>query len=153
MASKVRFSIRDYSDEYGSTSFSIDEVTAANFDAQVAAIQGLNTAMAALTLGNITGVQFSVDPGVAGADERPSSPFAQRELRALFGYQDNVTGQRGTFSIPCADMAIVGQGGTDEIDLTLSLVAPLVTAFEALARSTAGNPITINYGRVVGRSS
>lgn len=153
MSSISQFTVRDFSDEKSTFRLNVPDVTAANFDATISAITGLNTAVAAVTLGNITAVNLTAETGLAGADIRPSNPFAQRELGARFYYQDNVTGEKFHFTIPCADLSIVGQGGTDAIDLTLSLVAPIKTFFEALVVSQNGNPVTITSARVVGRNS
>lgn len=150
---KASFSIRDYSDEYTSTQLNIPDLTSANYDATITSVAALQTAIAAVTLGNITRVNLDVDTGLAGADDRPASPFAQRELGIRFFYQDDVNGQKYNFTVGCADLAIVAQGGTDDVDLTLSLVAAIKTAFEALIVSPDGNAVTINRGQVVGRKS
>ena len=150
---KLGFSVRDYSDEYSSTTLNIPDVTAANFDATITSINGINTAIDALTLVNITRVDLALETGLAGADIRPSNPFAQREIGLRFFYQDTVNGQKYNFTVPCADLSLVAQAGTDDVDLTLSIVAPVVTSIEALIVSPDGNPIVINRGQVVGRKS
>lgn len=153
MTAKVTFTIRDYSDELSPVAFYLPDVTALNFDDTLTKVLALNVAMIALTKGNIVGVQLNIDTGFAGTDERPNDAFAQREIGLRLYHQDTVNGFKSYVTVACADLDIVAQPGTDDIDLSLSLVAPLVTAIENLAVSKTGDPIEIYRGRVVGRSS
>ena len=150
---KVNLSVRDYSDEKSSFGLYIPDVDETNWVATNAALATLNTALAAMTIGNITRFNLDHETGLAGADQRPSSPYAQRELGARFFYVDDVTSEKYNFTVPCPDLLVIGNPGTDDLDLTLSVVAALVTAVEAVAVSPDGNAITIERGKIVGRRS
>jgi len=153
MASKVNIGVRDFSDEKSNLGFYIPEIDSGNFDTVVTQLQAVNVAVAAASLGNIVSFNMSIDTGLAGTDERPSNPFAQRELGIRLFMQDTVNGKTSTATIPCADLGIVGQGGTDQIDLTLSAMSGIKTALEAVIVSVDDNPVVINSARVVGRNS
>jgi len=153
MATVANWKIRDYSNELSGFRHFVPDVTAANFDATITALTALNVAVAAVTKGNIVGQTVSIDTGIAGADLIPSDPFAQREIGARFYYTDTVTGQKGNFTIPCADLDLIGQQGTDNLDLTLSVMAQVVAAFEALAVSSGGNAIVVTSAKIVGRAN
>lgn len=150
---KLNFTIRDYSDEKSNFGLYIPDVDETNWIATNTAVAAINTAIAALTIGNITRVNFDHETGLAGADSRPSSPWAQRELGVRFFYVDDVTSDKYNFTLPCPDLLLIGNPGTDDLDLTLSILAAIVTAVEALAVSPDGNAITIERAKVVGRRS
>ena len=150
MASSIAFTIIDNSDEYSAVKLNISDVDDSTWVAVDAKIATLQAAVAALTTGNIayktlTAYRKHVD------DSRPANPYAQRESGLRLFVKDTVTGKKTHLTIPAPDMVIVGAGGSDEIDLTLSLVAPVVAAIEALMVSEAGNPVKIYKGIHVGR--
>lgn len=152
MASQVNFTVRDHSDEYSSMQLNIppiDETNWLSVDAQVGALQ---TAVAALTTGNIARKSLVAYTEPVD-DTRPANPYAQRELGLRLFYQDNVTSKKYHVTVPSPDLIVVAAGGTDDIDLTLSAVAAVVSAIEALAVSPEGNAITIYAGKIVGRRS
>jgi hypothetical protein len=88
----------------------------------------------------------------AGSVTPPLNKFAQRELKFLCRYTDNVNGKEYSFTIPCADADLV-VGNTDMIDLGAGAGATLKTTFELYAISELGNAVTLNSVQLIGRSS
>lgn len=88
----------------------------------------------------------------AGSVTPPTNKFAQRELKFLCRYTDNVNGKEYSFTIPCADADLV-VGNTDMIDLASGDGLALKTAFDTHALSELGNAVTLNSVQLIGRSS
>jgi hypothetical protein len=150
--SKVTWNIRDFSDEYSGFTLNIPDVDETSWVATNTSVLALQTAVDAICIGNIAtrnlqAYSENVD------DTRPTSPYAQRETGLRFFYSDNVNGNKYHATLPCPDLSIVAEAGTDQVDLEEVLVAAVVTAFEALAVSPDGNAITINKAVIVGRRS
>lgn len=83
----------------------------------------------------------------------PADQNAQRERKLLLKFQDNVTGLKGTCTVPGVNLSLVAQAGTDAVDLAQAQVAALVTVLEANYVSNAGNAITFYEARHVGRNN
>lgn len=113
----------------------------------------LRLALAAITLCNF--VRHTVTTEVySELGELPASPWAQRELKLLVQYVDNVTSKRYTVTIPGPDLDLLAQPGTDVVDHVSNVVAAaFVTAFETNARSQDGNAISVIGMRIIGRNS
>jgi hypothetical protein len=128
-------------------------LTAGNIVAQVALISAVRAALDAITLGVIQRETImAAETGISG--ELPTSPYAQRELKLLVTYADDVTGDRGTFTVPMPDLAaLTPVEGTDRILLEdTGVMAAFVSAVEDYALSSAGNAITVLTAHVVGRN-
>jgi len=157
MAGKVTFSFLDAGGERSTTSFAIVTLTNANIDGIIGAageVDDLRDAIVGVTLGQTASVKV-----LARDSDKSSSPAtapeAQRELKWLVEYSDDVTGQVYQAEIPCPDITdatLYNQAPTKEIDLTDALWVTFVTAFEALVRSADGNAVTVIGGRLVGRN-
>jgi hypothetical protein len=146
----IRFTIRDHSDEYSTVSFPIGTVSEINWIAIETAADLLQTALAAATTGKIAkrsmlAYSRHID------DTRPVNPYAQREIGLRLFYLDTVNGKKYHLTIPAPDLVVMGQGGTDEIDLTGSLADPIVAAMQGLMQSVDGNPVQVYRGLIVGR--
>jgi hypothetical protein len=145
--------IRDFSDEI--TTFRLnfaDLVSGSVWDTPEGWAEALETALGGAILGTLVSITFSQD-GVSNADERPASGEAQREKGLRLVYVDDVTGDRGGVTIGTADFGALAQPGTDLVPLDHAEVAPIVTFMEANAKSKAGNSITVESAKLVGRSS
>lgn len=157
MPSKVTFQILDYSGETGSVGFWLPTLTAANFDANVndtvgGAVGDLRIAMNALINGNH--LQRTVNAATfKDTAVQPTDPYAQREIKGRFVIRDTVTAELGSFEIPCIDLSVVAQQGTDVIDLEEVAVAAFVAVLEADYVSRDGNPIEVVSAQIVGRSN
>lgn len=143
MASKVRFSYKDYDGEPSSVQFNTVPITAANFDAQVTAMNNLSTAIlgvqteASLQSKQLTAVDDFISR--AKADEKAT----QREHRWILTLEDTVTHRLTTHQIPQADVSLISTD-VDTLDLSTGAGATLKTAVEAMARFPGtGNPVNL----------
>lgn len=152
MGSTVTFTLRDFSDEYSGVTFPIADIDETSWVQTNTLIVALQAALNAASIGNIatrtlTAYRQNVD------DNRPNSPFAQRELGLRLFYADVVNGKKYHLTIPCPDLTVMSQGGSDDIDLTLSAAAAVVSAMEMLMVTPDGNAVDIYRGTIVGRRS
>jgi len=85
----------------------------------------------------------------------PNYEPAQNELKILVGYQDNVTFENYTMEIPAPNTAtFVIPAGTDYITMNTGVWATVfIPAFQTAVLSKAGNPVTVRYGRIIGRNA
>lgn len=147
-------SIRDWSDEYGQMNLRLQEpadlTTVGDFDDTQAA---LLASIGGVSLGNIAKAYSVVRE--EGNDSRPASALAQREFGLRVFYEDVVTGDKGNFTVPAVDIAVLTiEGGGDKVTLQdAGPMAALVTDVENLVRSKAGNAITVTGAFIVGRNS
>jgi len=154
MPSKGQFTFQDYSEEKSTVEFTYEQATAANFDAIVAHVAGALNALQDLTLGNVNKTTFiaqinDVDLGPAG------TPSAQREMKWLLEFEDNVTGGRFQREVPTADIVTAGLliTNTDIADMTHANWIALKTALDGNIRNNAtGNTATLTGARLVGRN-
>lgn len=148
----------DNSGENSVVTFYLPDVTAANYDDVTGNDVGNNVGALRLALADVTLCNFvrhtvttEVYPELG---ELPASPWAQRELKLLVQYVDNVTSKRYTVTIPGPDLELLAQAGTDVVDHTSNInAAAFATAFEANARSQDGNAISVIGMRIIGRNS
>ena len=151
--SLVTFSIRDHSDEYSPVALHIPDVDETSWLATDASILAIQTALGALTMGNIATRNLNAYK-VMVDDTRPSDAAAQRELGLRLFYQDDVNGKKFHVTIPCPDVDLIAEPGSNEVDLSgVSVVNTFVTAIEALMVSPYGNSVTFNKGLIVGRKN
>jgi len=143
-------SLMDYDGEKTSFRLYTEDLTAANFDAQVSLKIALETALLPLVLGEVDrsvhGQEFEYSPEVT--DE-----WAQRELKWRVDFVDDVNGEPGHFTIGTANteklnpnargVAHIGDGGD---------VDAFVTALQNFAQSRDGNSITVQQILLVGRN-
>lgn len=137
MPGKTLFTIQDYGGEKTTTTIYTPTLSAANFDAVAGPggdIEDLRTAIQGLILGNINketifAKETEVELGAA------SSPVAQRELKWLITYSDNVTGQEYQFELGTPDItnsALFTNSPAKEAILTAPAWVAFKTAFEAV---------------------
>jgi hypothetical protein len=113
----------------------------------------LNAAIAGMSLGTNKEAAIMVKNVIlAGSSTPPSNKFAQRELKFWCKYTDTVNGKVYSFSIPCADAALV-VGNTDMVDLSTGAGLDLKTEFDANCLSELGNAVSLNSVELVGRNS
>lgn len=132
--------------EYGgnakASSVSVHSPTlnAGNIAAQEALRAAFESAVDAISLGTAGSEQF-IATEVNVARTPSANPLAQRENKWLVSYTDNVTGLGGSFSIPCADLSLLGADG-ENMDSGAEYAA-LVSATQDFVRSNAGNAVTV----------
>lgn len=118
-----------------------------------AAITSIFAAIVGVTLGNaqksVLRTSVDKDAGTAGV---PANAFAQREIKWLVRYTDNVTLKKYSREIPCADLALVVQG-TDFMDLSAGPGLALKTALDTDMLSPDGNPISVDSVEHIGRNT
>lgn len=138
----AKVTIWEYGDGAKASAASVHSVDLDNTNivAQLAAFADLRDAINGVSIGNIG--DWAIVAADGGAGKVPaSSPLAQRENKWLVSYTDDVTGLSGSFTIPCADLTLLGTDGEN-----MATGAPrteLITASEAFVRSNAGNAVTV----------
>lgn len=137
----------DYSNEKSTAGFYVaDAITDVNALAVNAAIAGMS-----LGTNEVAAILYR-NEFFTGVDTPPANKFAQRELKFLCRYTDNVNGKNYSFTIPCADAALV-VGNTDMVDLSAGAGLALKTAFDTHGLSELGNAVTLQSVELIGRSS
>lgn len=152
MATSVKISGLDRSNEGTSCTVYMADMTALNFDAQVTAAQAVQTAIQNVSLIAFDGLLY---PAVQTPAETalPANGAAQRESKFKVRVADNVE-PLGSFSfeIGGADFTSHAPSGSDFLNLTdAGAVQALVTAIETNCVSRLGNPVTVAYIMVTGR--
>lgn len=142
----------DYSEEISSLSFYVQQINAGNLVATQGQINAIGLALLDLTLGALKNTQTILEFSASNPTP-PTDPYAQRELKWLVSYRDNVTLREYQIEIPCADLTDNLLANTDKADLASTDWAAFVTAFEAGAKSLDGNAVTVLDAFVVGRNT
>lgn len=152
MPGKYNRTFADYTSEKSTVSIYIPTLTSANYDAVSAQIDDLDTAMNAVVLGSEVKRQI-VSAESGSGQGQASNAYAQREMKWLCTYQDDVTLKYHNFEMPCPklDANLVDNNG--DADLSQAAWSAFVTAFEAVARSADGNAVTFVRARLVGRNN
>lgn len=142
----VKFMDRDYSGESASVTLYLEDVTPLTYEnVRDVIIDELKDALAGVSHLNWGSYDFicEVHPDVGTL---PSSPYAQRERRAIFKCVDNVTGAFFDIGVPAPDMDDTAIPGTDVIPLNQVDVAAYVAVVELLSVSPDGNSLTVVKG-------
>lgn len=146
----------DRSAERSTVQINIPVLTGANisdFDWSVntTLLGALAAALDAITMCNPVRGQVALAP-VEDDYVKPANAFAQREIKLLVEYQDEVTKKRYHLAIPGPDWEnIEGSDGNYINPLAAKWVA-FKAAMEAFALSPDGNAVTVITGRLVGRN-
>lgn len=150
MASRVNFTVTDYTRE--SSNFAVNgiSISSANYDAQITAAIALSAAIEGLIIGQLA--KREVVASIAFPQtSTPTDPFAQREMKWLVVYQDDTTSKLQSLEIACPDLALLTPN-TDLLNLASTEGAAFVTAFESFVRSSDGNTVSVVSARLVGRN-
>lgn len=126
------------------------ELNAGNIAAQEALRAAFEAAVDAVSIGNSGSEQFiATETNVA---KNPSTnPLAQRENKWLVSCIESGSGNSVTFTIPCADLSLLGGDG-ESMDTGSDEYADLVTAVEDFVRSNDGNTVTVTSVKFRGRT-
>ena len=150
---RVTARIRDFSDEYTTLSFEVDDLETGSGWALVETMNdALEAALAGAILGTLVSVTFS-QATVENADARPVSGEAQREKGLRLFFIDDTNGDRGNVTVGTADFGALAQPGTDLVPLDHAEVAPIVTWIEQYVQINLGNTVTVERAVLVGRNS
>lgn len=147
MGKRMTYSIKDYSGENTAVQCYI-----ADSVADLAATATLRTAIETISRGRPQRAEVSEFELLQSGPATDAD--ANRELKVLIGYTDNLTGKLYTFTIPCvlaSDFTRIA--GTDFVDITATPLAGFVTAFEAVGASEFGNAVSVQYAKIVGRNN
>lgn len=125
------------------------DMSAANFVALTGEMSALRTATLDLVLGSEAGSTNLAASSTTAIEN--TDPLAQRENKWLVRYHDG-HGKRFTLEIPTAKLVLLDTG-TEFLDLTVTVVATWVTAFETTAVSPddSGSSVVVDSIQFVGR--
>lgn len=135
----------DFSNEKSTVSFQV-----ANGDIGGVAVQTFLTAIAALSIGTVPKVEQATV--VTNAVSPPSNPFAQRELKWLCKFTDDVTGRSVQMEIPAPDLTGNITPASDIALVTSADWLAFIAAAEAVMKSVDGNAVTFISASLVGRN-
>lgn len=124
-------------------------LTTGNIVAQEALRAAFESAVDAVSIGN-SGSQTFVATETAVAKNPSTDPLAQRENKWLVSAVDDTTLLPVTFTIPCADLSLLGTDG--ETMAAGATLTALVSAVEAFVLSNAGNSVTVTSVRFRARN-
>lgn len=145
------FTYTDFGGEKSAVRIRGAELTAANFDAQVLASVALQDAIAGIAIGLKGKVTYANENQISAA--KASNEYAQRETKWLVSYHDNITGDKYTLEIPCANLSLLEQDTGDVLALSGTEAAAFKTAFEGFAVSKNGNSCVVDRIVHVGRNN
>jgi len=158
-------SMRDYDRELSPMKVHVGQVTAISLPGLLTQIGNFRSAVDGLTIGITAKENLSVFSTIL-SQLLPTNEFAQRETKwvveyhddtAFFDPPDNAIPNAGylkpfDFEIATADLSLLADN-SDELPLTETHAAALVTAFEAMARSPYGGEVVVDKIRQVGRNT
>lgn len=149
MSSFLTLSTRDFSDEVSTTRYEGVDLTAGNFAAQGTLMDNILAAQQALQIGHV----FQ-DARLASVDDIAgviASPYAQRELKWLVSFTDQVLGSRHSLEVPAPALTFLVTG-SDLIDMGDAAVTTYIAALEAYVRINGTNAVNVDTIRLVGRN-
>ena len=128
-------------------------VTYTDWDEALTLTNNLILAVAAVCVSEVWSLNISALAQQIGSVV-PTDPTVRNENKLILKYVDTVEPSlKGRMEFPGVDIALIGQAGTDVVDMTQTEVAALITAVEAFAVSKIGNPIQVYAALTVGRPS
>lgn len=119
--------------ENANFSFNVNDITAANLVATLAAWTTFRSAIAGIILG-VERQETVVAYRTTASNTRASSTAAQRENKWLCRYHDATNNLTYDFSIPTADLSELPDG-SEFLDLSVDPGLAFKTAFEAVVKS------------------
>jgi len=147
----VSVDLIDFTEETQQHSLNTAVLNAGNFAAQATLRDNYLTALAAITRAEVykdtMGNQRRNSP-----KNPPTDPESQREIQWGVVYVDAVTGQRYTYRIAAPILTGNLQANSDHANQAAADIDAFMIAFAALARSPAGNAVTITDMVVVGKN-
>lgn len=150
MPSSTNFKIIDYSGESSSFRVAGTTISSANYDAQQTEVIALSDAIENIIIGQLAERRFTssvAEPNTVA----PTNQFAQRELKWLVTYTDDVLGDVMQCEIATPDLALL-VAGSDLMNTSAGAGAAFVTAFEAFVTGKTGNAVSVVSVRLVGRN-
>jgi hypothetical protein len=146
----MTLSYQDYNGEGSSVTVRTIDLTAANFDATITALNGLRDAVEGVTLASLTKQSIQAIETETGTG-LPASQYAQRESKWLVKFQQD-DGQFGSFEIPAADLTLLN-GHTELMDVSGGAGQALVTSIQGNVYGRDGELVTVLEIQHVGRAT
>lgn len=144
---------RDFSDEYSTLTVIVDDQDGADVWTQVTGwASALEAALEGLSIATLVSIYYR-QGAIAEDDTRPANAFAQRETGLRLFYSDDADGSRYNITVPAPDLTTIAQEGTDDVPLSVTEVAALVSWMESNMLSPNGGAITVDRAVIVGRSN
>ena len=141
----LNFQFQDNSKEFSTAGLRVTDGITALLQTDI------QNAVTGVSIGNLQSKQYAEVTRIS--NQPAASDLAQRENKWLVRYEDTVTFDVGTFTIPCADLAGVTMiANTDRADLTAEPMLSLVNIVNAQVLSKAGNPVSVIEVKYVGRN-
>lgn len=150
MTVKAGFRGLDFTREVTNVEFYMVDLSAANFDARITALNTVQAAVQGVSLIAFDG-EFMYAIDTARESATPADPNAQRESKWIVSYHDDVNGFPGSFTIGGADLTLL-DGNTQLMDVAAGAGLTLLNALEANLISRYGNAIVVDEIRHVGRN-
>lgn len=150
MPSKATFEYQDYSREKSKVGFDIVEMTAANFDATITAINALSTAILGVQVENALQSKIVTAQNNLISRSPATDKASQRESKWMLTLEDNTLHSLSRHEVPLADTQWV-TANSDFMDLSAGPGAALKTAVEAIVKSPAGNAVSLVSVQFVGK--
>lgn len=137
-------SIKDSTPETGRVDFNIGLITAATLPGLLTQMGALRTAIEGVILGEPIQSRWGDTDSITATT--PVDPNCQRGIKWTVLMRDNVSGVPVINHIPTANLTllpVVGGKVQEDMDLTADPGLALKTALQALAKSPAGNAVTV----------
>lgn len=151
MAGKAGITLADYGGEKSTATFYVDDFVESTYDSQVSLVASLFTALLNITLG-IEVKRFLKVLDVGSGSGQATDVMAQRELKWLVRYSDDVTAKSYQMEVPSPDVSLLSSSARQNMDISGGAGAAFVSAFEAAAVSPDGNAVTVESVTLVGRT-
>lgn len=142
--------LKDYDGETANVQVHSADLNAGNIAAEITAQANFGTALNTMSLGSLQKIMYGNQ--VDSNQPAPIDVWAQRELKWRVDYTDDVTGDPGWYTIPCANAALLSAIAKGEADLTDADVIAFVAASDAYVKSKVGNPTSVQRIVMVGRN-
>ena len=147
------FTLLDNSDEKSNVTIYHGAITPTSLAGFLAQFGAVRNAIDAITLGTMH-KEMWVGDNTTLSQVRPTSEFAQREVKWLVRYRGNTSNKIYTLTIPTADPAGRMVAGTDQANLTNPQIQTFITEFQGFARTPDDDQenVTVLDIRLVGRN-
>jgi hypothetical protein len=147
------FTLLDNSDEKSNVTIYHGAITPTSLAGFLAQFGAVRNAIDAITLGTMHKEMWVGDNTIL-SQVRPTSEFAQREVKWLVRYRGNTSNKIYTLTIPTANPAGRMVAGTDRANLTNPQIQTFITEFQAFARTPDNDQenVTVLDIRLVGRN-
>jgi len=142
--------LKDFDGEVSTVQVHTEDLSEVNIAAQITAQSNFGAAINDLSLGSLQTIKYGNQ--VNSNQPKPANQWAQRELKWRVDFTDDVTGEPGHYTIPCADASLLSLVAPAEADLADAAVIAFVAASDAYVLSKAGNPTSVQRIVMVGRN-